>query len=72
MKFFVDRIENGEIVVCVDENQNIVELSIKKIKGHVVEGSIVKKEGKIFFVDEKETNLKRKEMFELQNDLFNN
>lgn len=72
MKFYVDRIENNKIAVCVDENEKIIELKIKAIVGCVVEGSVIKKIGNKFVVDEKETALKKEEMFNLQNDLFNN
>lgn len=71
MQFYVDRIENDDVVVCVDENENIIEIKMEKIEGNVKEGSVLKRSGKKYIVNEIETKLKKKEMFELQEDLFN-
>ena len=44
---------------------------MEKIEGNVKEGSVLKRSGKKYIVNEIETKLKKKEMFELQEDLFN-
>lgn len=68
-ELYVDRIEN-DIAVCVDKNGKLKQLSLKKIIGKVVEGSVLIKKGRGIVVDETKTIAKRNELFKLQKELF--
>ena len=50
--------------------KKIVEIELSKVKGKVVEGSVLIKKNGNFAVDEAETRLKRAEISQLQNELF--
>lgn len=52
--WIVDRIENN-LIICQDENFNIMELSINSVIGNLKEGYIIKKQGEKYILDEQKT-----------------
>lgn len=52
--WIVDRIENN-LIICQDENFNIMELSINSVIGNLKEGYVIKKQGEKYILDEQKT-----------------
>ncbi len=70
MKLIVDRIE-GNIAVCMDENEVLFELEISALPDGVREGSVLLQlENGCFEPDLKAEEERREMLFDLQNDLF--
>ncbi len=70
MFYSVDRIED-EIAVCIDGNGEVHEISIFLIDGEIAEGSIIASdEYGGYYVDENETESRRKSNFDLAESLF--
>ncbi len=71
MKYFsIDRFE-GNFAICVDEDEKIKKIEIKKLPKNIKEGDIVKvlKDG-TFKIDKEKTKQEREDIFNLQEDLF--
>lgn len=69
-RLFVDRIEN-EIAVCEKNNRDRMEIPLKNLPEDVREGSVlILKNNGNFELDYETEAARRKELFELQNSLF--
>lgn len=71
MKYFsVDRFEEN-FAICVDEDENIKIIEIKKLPKNIKEGDIIKvlKDG-TFKIDKEKTKHQREDIFNLQDDIF--
>lgn len=66
----VDRIING-IAVCEKEDFTVVEIKVSEIPFEIYEGSIIRTDGKNYFLDTDEEQKRRKKIIELQNKLKN-
>lgn len=70
MFYSIDRIE-GDIAVCIGDNEEILLLSTDLIGGSYGEGSVIfEAEDGSFIADEEEENRRRIENFELAESLF--
>ena len=68
---YVDRIEDG-YAICEDEDLNQYCLSLNDIKLDLNEGDVIlKKDGK-FFLDERQKEIRRRKINELQKKVFKN
>ena len=71
MKYFsIDRFE-GKFAICVDENEIVEKIEIKKLPKNIKEGDILKvlKDG-TFEIDENKTKKEKEDIFNLQDDIF--
>lgn len=71
MKYFsIDRFEEN-FAICIDENENIKIMEIKKLPKNAREGDIIKvlKDG-TFKIDKEKTKREREDIFKLQDDIF--
>ena len=71
MKYFsIDRFE-GKFAICVDENEIVKKIEIKKLPKNIKEGDILKvlKDG-TFEIDENKTKKEKEDIFNLQDDIF--
>lgn len=64
----VDRIEN-DIVICED-NGTYINIPKKNIFGNLREGAVLTKTTDSYTVNEDQTELRKKEIFQKQNKLF--
>ncbi len=71
MKYVViDRFE-GNFAICIDDDEKVFEIEIKRLPVGSKEGDVLKKlKGDRYEFDEKETKKRREEMYDLQNKLF--
>ncbi len=70
MFYSVDKIED-EIAVCIDGNGEVHEIGVFLIDGEIAEGSIIAPdENGGYYVDENETEFRRKSNFDLAESLF--
>lgn len=68
-KFIVDRIE-GNIVVCEDDNLNIIEMRIDSILGDVKEGDVITADSDRYMVNKEETAKRKKQIEELMKGMW--
>lgn len=68
-KFIVDRIE-GNIVVCEDDNLNIIEVRIDSILGDVKEGDVITADSDRYMVNKEETAKRKKQIEELMKGMW--
>lgn len=68
-KFIVDRIE-GNIVVCEDDNLNIIEMRIDSILGDVKEGDVITADRDRYMVNKEETAKRKKQIEELMKGMW--
>ena len=71
MFYSVDRIIE-DIIICVDDNGDVFNISSDLIDGDIKEGSILKESNDRFCVDLEEEALRREENFNLAESLFEN
>ncbi len=70
MMFFVDRIEDG-IAVLEDEHGTISSFPVSSLPEGIREGSVLKNgQNGDLYIDNKTEDDRRKELFDLQNSLF--
>ena len=69
-KYIVDRIENG-FAVCEDEDGQMVDISLENLPSDLKQGDVLILEQEKYEVLKEETEKIKKEMFDLQNSLFN-
>lgn len=69
MRFIVDRIES-DIVVCEDDNSNIVQVHIDNILGDVKEGDVLTAVNDKYIVNKEETQKRRKHIEELMKGIW--
>lgn len=69
MRYIVDRIE-GDIAVCEDDNNELVDISLDRLPEGVSSGDILTEEKGIFTVDMSATEKRRAEIAALQNKLW--
>lgn len=65
----IDRFE-GEYAVCVDDDENIVSIDRKLIRGKAVSGDVIDEKDGVYIVLENETERRKKEIRKLQDELF--
>ena len=69
MKLIVDRITEG-IAVCETEAQTFVRVSLEELPENVREGSVLHLLDGVYTLDTAEESLRRRSLFELQSQLF--
>lgn len=69
MRYSVDRIENGK-AVCEDEKQNIINIEMSLLPDGVREGDILEVADGKFAIRRNDTEIRRKQMADLQASLF--
>lgn len=69
MKYSVERIEEN-IVLCEDDDGNVVKMKIKDLPKGIREGDIIVKTENGYTADSEETELRRRKMAELQKNVF--
>ena len=69
MKYSVDRIEE-KIAICEDDDGNVLKLNVDELPQEIREGDIIEKKENGFVIDADETQLRRKNMAELQRTIF--
>ena len=69
VKFIVDRIE-GNIVVCEDNNSNIIHVHIDNILGVVKEGDVLTVDNDKYMVNKEETEKRKKHIQELMKGMW--
>ncbi len=67
-KLIVDRIEEG-LVILEKEDRSHIEVSLEQISFEIKQGSVLLFDGKKFLQDESEEAVRRRRMFELQNQI---
>ena len=65
----IDRFE-GKYAVCVDDDENIVRIDLKLIRGKAVSGDVIDEKDGVYIVLENETKKRKNEIRELQDELF--
>lgn len=65
----IDRFE-GEYAVCVDDDENIVSIDRKLIRGKAVSGDVIEEKDGVYIVLENETERRKNEIRKLQDELF--
>lgn len=65
----IDRFE-GEYAVCVDDDENIVSIDRKLIRGKAVSGDVIDEKDGVYIVLENETERRKNEIRKLQDELF--
>ncbi len=65
----IDRFE-GNFAVCVDDDENIIKIKRTKIPKKAKEGDVLKVLNGVYEIDDKETKIRKKEMYDLQDELF--
>lgn len=69
MKSIIDRFE-GELVVCEDETGTIVDIKKSELPKNADVGDVIIFEKNRFRIDKKETDLRRKEIEDLMNEVW--
>ncbi|HHV71224.1 MAG TPA: DUF3006 domain-containing protein [Clostridia bacterium] len=69
MKYILDRFE-GDYAVCEDENGRTTNLKRNELPSNVQEGDVLIFEDGIFIIDKEETEIRKKEIEKLFNDLI--
>ena len=70
-KYIVDRIEEG-IIIFEKEDMTHIEIDKNDIPFEVSEGNVLIYDSGTFFHDNDEENIRRKRIFEKQNNIFKN
>lgn len=65
----IDRFE-GNFAICVDDDENIIKIKRTKIPKKAKEGDVLKVLNGVYEIDDKETKIRKKEMYDLQDELF--
>lgn len=65
----IDRIEEN-IAVCIDDDGNICNIDLSLIEGGPAEGDIIYPDGERYKISADETQRRREEIEELQDQLF--
>lgn len=65
----IDRFE-GEFAVCIDDNENIVSINRRLIRGKAVSGDVIDEKNGVYIVLENETKRRKNEIRKLQDELF--
>lgn len=69
--YIVDRIENN-LVICEDDNSNIIEIEISKIDGIVHEGDVLVEEGESNYkVSREKTKIRKDYIKDLTKGMWN-
>ncbi len=69
MKFSVDRIE-GNMVVCIGENKEVIEFSRDELPDKLKEGDILSFDNDRIFLDIDEATKRKEEVSDLLDELF--
>lgn len=65
----IDRFEGG-YAVCVDDEENIVNIKKSLIEGNAVSGDIIEEKDSIYVILKDETKRRKEEIKKLQDELF--
>ena len=65
----IDRFE-GDFAICVLDNEEILKIERKNLPKNCKEGDVLKKTKDSYEIDLKETEKRKKELYDLQNELF--
>ncbi len=69
--YIVDRIENG-IIVCENDNGNILEITKENCIGDINEGDVIVKKGEKWIKDESKTADRKKYIEDITKDMWEN
>lgn len=70
LKYFsIDRFE-GDFAICILDDEEILKIERKKLPKNCKEGDVLKKTGEFYEIDLKETKKRKEELYNLQNELF--
>ena len=67
--FSIDRFD-GDLAICVGDDEEIVQIKRNKIPKDAREGDVLKLVDNIYEIDKEETKNRKEEIYNLQNELF--